>query len=166
MPVTTDIVRTFRSPRGVMREKLAGGPREDRLIATLIIACFLNFVAQWPVHARAAALDPSIPLEARLGGALMAWLFIVPLAAYVVAAGTHVIARLVGGKGSWFGARLALFWALLAASPLWLLNGLVGGMIGPGPGLSAVGLVAFFTFAAFWGFGLWEAEFGEDGAGK
>ena len=35
-------------------------------------ACALLFVAQWPVHARAAFYDPAMPLEARLGGALLA----------------------------------------------------------------------------------------------
>ena len=116
--------------REVLRRKLAGGAREDRALATLFGACLLIFVAQWPGLSRAAHLEPEIPLDARLGGALMAWLFIAPLAAYVIAAVSHAVARLLGGRGSWFGARLALFWALLAASPLWLLNGLVAGLIG------------------------------------
>lgn len=163
MPVSTDIVRTYRRPRQVIREKLAQGPREDRALATLMGACLLVFVAQWPVLSRAAYLDPGVPLQARLAGALMAWLFIVPVAAYVLAAASHLAARLAGGRGTWFGARLALFWALLAASPLWLLNGLVGGFIGPGPALTLVGLVAVGAFVLFWGAGLYEAERGEGG---
>jgi hypothetical protein len=161
MPVTTDIVRTYRAPREVLRGKLAGGPREDRALATLLGACVLIFVAQWPVAAREAWIDPAVPLDARLGGALLAWVFIVPLASYVIAAATHVLARLFGGRGTWFGARLALFWALLAASPLWLLNGLVAGLVGPGPALSLTGLAAFAAFLVFWGAGLWEAEAGK-----
>ncbi len=163
MSVSTDIVRTYRSPRRVVREKLARGVREDRALATLIGACVLIFVAQWPLLSRQAHLDPSVPLDVRLGGALLGWLFIAPMAAYVIAALSHVLARIFGGTGSWFGARLALFWALLAASPLWLLNGLVAGLIGPGAALSLVGLVAICVFLVFWGAGLWEVERGGDG---
>jgi hypothetical protein len=163
VPITRDIARTYRAPRQVLREKLAAGPREERALATLLGACFLVFVSQWPALSRQAWLDPEVPLDARLGGALMGWLFIAPMAAYVMAAATHVAARLIGGRGSWFGARLALFWALLAASPLWLLNGLVAGFIGPGPALNLVGLAAVTAFLVFWGAGLWEAERGEDG---
>jgi len=163
MPVSTDIARTYRSPRKVLRGKLGAGVREDRALASLMAACFLIFVAQWPVLSRQAFLDPSVPLEARLGGALLAWLFIAPIAAYVIAAASHILARLAGGSGTWFGARLALFWALLAASPLWLLNGLVAGFVGPGPALSFVGLVAMGVFLVFWGAGLWEAERGGNG---
>jgi len=49
-----------------VRAILAQGPREDRALATLLGACVILFIAQWPFHARAAYLDPSIPLEARL----------------------------------------------------------------------------------------------------
>lgn len=163
MSVSSDIVRTYRSPRKVVRAKLAGGVREERALATLMGACGLIFVSQWPLLSRQAYLEPSVPFDARLGAALLAWLFIAPLAAYVMAAASHVLARLLGGSGSWFGARLALFWALLAASPLWLLNGLVAGFLGPGPALSFVGLVAIGVFLVFWGAGLWEAERGGDG---
>lgn len=161
MPVSTDIVRTYRAPRRVLREKLANGEREDRALATLMGACFLMFVAQWPSLSRQAYLDPSVPLDARMGGALMGWLFIAPMAAYVIAAASHLLAKVVGGRGTWFGARLALFWALLAASPLWLLNGLVAGFIGPGLELNLVGLIAVGAFLVIWGAGLWEAERGE-----
>ena len=163
MPVTNDILRTYRAPREVIRRKLSGGPREDRALATLVGACVLIFVAQWPALSRAAHFEPEVPLDARLAGALLAWLFIAPLAAYVMAAVSHVLARLVGGRGSWFGARLALFWALLAASPLWLLNGLVAGLVGPGPALNLVGVVAIGAFIVFWGAGLREAEGGTHG---
>jgi hypothetical protein len=163
MSVTGDIVRTYRAPREVIRRKLAGGAREDRALATLFAACLLIFVAQWPVLSREAYLNPEVPLDARLGATLMAWLFIAPLAAYVIAAISHVFARVFGGGGTWFGARLALFWALLAASPLWLLNGLVAGFVGPGAALKLVGAIAIGAFAVFWAAGLWEAEGGKHG---
>src|SRR5690606_38235617 len=96
--------------------------------------------------------------DTMLGGALMGWLFIMPLALYGLAALSHMVAMLMGGRATWWEARMALFWALLAASPLWLLWGLVAGFIGPGAGLDIVGLIALGAFLAIWILGLWAVE--------
>lgn len=160
MAVTTDILRAWTRPRLLMREKLGQGLREDRALAVLMAAAVLLFVAQWPVHARAAHLDPATPLDARLGGALMGSLFLLPLLAYAFAGLSHLVARAVGGKGQGYGARLALFWALLAVAPAMLLQGLVAGMIGPGPGLILVQTLAGLGFLWIWLSMLTEAERG------
>ncbi|MEX1236355.1 MAG: YIP1 family protein [Roseovarius sp.] len=159
MAVTRDIAATYRGPRAVMRRLLDMGQREDRALAILMAGCIVMFIAQWPRLAREAYLTEQ-ELNPLLGGALLAWAFIAPLILYVIALISHWIARLFGGRGTGFGARMALFWALLATSPLVLLHGLVAGFIGPGPGLTAVGLIWFTAFAAFWGLGLKEAEWG------
>ncbi len=158
MSVTARILRTWRDPRGVMRAHLDAGPREDRALAVLFAACLLIFVAQWPGLSRAAHLDPSVPLDARVGGALMGTLFIVPLLAYLVAGASHIAARAMGGRGTWFGARMALFWSLLAVSPLMLLQGLVAGFVGPGPALTLTGLAVLLAFLFLWLSALAEAE--------
>ena len=158
MSVTRDIVRTYRAPRQVMRRHLAGPKNEGRVLVYLMLGCLLIFVAQWPRLSREAYLDPSIPLEARIGGALLGWIFIAPLFFYFLAWVSHGVARLLGGQGSGYGARLALFWALLAVSPLWLLYGLASGFLGGGPQLALLGLPALLLFVAFWGIGLREAE--------
>lgn len=158
MPVTLDILRAWRSPRRLIREKLDAGPREDRALATLMGASALIFVAQWPGLSRAAHFDPSVPLEARLSGALLATVFMLPLLAYVIGAASHLLARLLRGKGTWFGARLALFWALLAVSPLMLFNGLVAGFIGAGPTATLVGVLVMVGFLYLWINMLIEAE--------
>ncbi len=160
MAVTTDILSSYRHPRTVLRRQLQGGEREDRALIYLMLACGLIFVGQWPALQRAAMADPSTPLQARIGGALMAWLFVAPLVLYAIAGLTHLLARLVGGRGTGFGARLALFWSLLAAAPLWLLYGLVAGLIGPGPALTLTGAVAFGAFIVLWLAALFEAEWG------
>lgn len=159
MPVTRDIVATYGGPRRVLRRQLALGPREDRALAVLMAGCVVVFIAQMPRLARQAHLSGE-DLNPLLGGTLMAWVFIAPLILYALAQITHWAARALGGKGSPFGARLALFWAILASSPLILLNGLVAGFIGPGPALTLVGLVWLAVFGWFWGASLYEAEWG------
>lgn len=158
MAVSTDILESYRRPREVFRRKLAGGAHEGRALATLIGACLLIFVSQWPGLAREAHINPTIPLDARMSGALMGTLFLLPLMAYGLAAASHLAARAFGGTGSFFGARLALFWALLAVSPLMLLQGLVRGFIGPGPALTLVGLAVLVAFLMVWVTSLIESE--------
>ncbi|RXV62240.1 YIP1 family protein [Roseovarius sp. A46] len=157
MPVTRDIIATYRGPRRVVRRLLEMGPREDRALVMLIAACVLVFVAQWPRLAREAHLTEQ-ELNPLLGGALLAWVFLAPLLLYALALLSHGAARLIGGRGTAYGARLALFWAFLAASPLMLLRGLVAGFIGPGPGLQGVDLIWCGVFLWFWISGLREAE--------
>ena len=97
-------------------------------------------------------------LTGLMANTLFACLFFLPLIFYGIAAISHMIARLFGGKGTWYGARLALFWSFLAASPLMLLNGLVAGFVGEGLELQIVGLLWLVVFAAFWLINLRVAE--------
>ncbi|TNF20338.1 MAG: YIP1 family protein [Rhodobacteraceae bacterium] len=157
MSVSQDIVATYRGPGTVVRRLLARGQREDRALAILMAGCLLVFVSQWPRLARQAHVDGS-ELNPLLGGALLAWLIIAPLIFYGLAAGSHLLAKPLGGRGSFFGARLALFWALLAASPLFLLNGLLAGFVGAGTGPRAVEFLTFVVFLWFWLAGLRAAE--------
>ncbi|MBI1217420.1 MAG: YIP1 family protein [Rhodobacteraceae bacterium] len=151
MTVSADILESYAAPGRVMRRKLAEGPREDRALATLMAALGLIFLGQWPGLIRATRLDPAVPFDARVGGALMGLLFLAPLIAYGLAGLVRLVARMLGGQGTWFTARLALFWSLLAASPLMLVQGLVAGLIGPGPVLSGLGLIVLVAF--LWLFG-------------
>ncbi|WP_299965785.1 YIP1 family protein [uncultured Roseobacter sp.] len=159
MAVTRNITATYRNPGRTLRGLLALGPREDRALGYLMAGCLVVFIAQLPRLARQAHLEGT-ELDMLLGAALMAWIFIAPLLLYGVAAISHLVAKLLGGKGSFYGARIALFWALLASSPLMLLNGLVAGFIGPGTGLQLVGLLWFAIFMWFWLAGLRAAERG------
>jgi hypothetical protein len=158
MAVSTEIVRAYRAPRQVLRRQIAAPKNEGRALIYLTVACLLFFIAQWPRLSREAFLDPSIPLDARLGGALAGWLMFAPLAFYGIGALSHLLAKLFGGRGSFYSARLALFWSLLVISPLVLLLGLVSGFIGQGPAQNATGLLLLAAFLYIWGNGLWEAE--------
>lgn len=162
MAVTRDIAATYRGPASVVRRLLGMGAREDRALAFLMSACAVMFIAQWPRIARDTYLaSPDTwgdDLQMEIGGALLAMLCLAPLIFYTLAALVHAVARVIGGQGSPFASRLALFWALLAASPLALLNGLVAGFIGPGLQLQLVGLAWFVAFLWFWISGLREAH--------
>ena len=158
MAITTDILESYRRPRAVVRRQLAHGGQEARALAVLLGACLLMFVAQLPGLARAAHFEPEVPLDARMGGALMAMLFFVPLIAYAVAAVSHWVARLFGGQGTQLGARVALFWSLLAVSPLMLFQGLVRGLVGAGLGLTATGVLVLVVFLIIWANALIEVE--------
>ncbi|MDJ0629830.1 MAG: YIP1 family protein [Rhodobacter sp.] len=158
MAVATDIAAMYRAPRQTVRRLLTMGVREDRALLYLMLACALIFVAQWPRLAREAHLDAAVPLDARIGGALLAWFFLAPLLLYAVAAITRLAARLLGGRGTWYTARLALFWSLLAAAPMWLLSGLAAGFLGPGGALQGVSALALGVFLVFWGLALLETE--------
>jgi len=149
MTLSREILATYRGPGAVVQRLLRQGPREDRALMFVMAACGLFFVAQMPQLARQAHLAGT-ELNPMLGASLLAWLVIAPLLFYVLAFLSHLAARLFGGKGSGYGARLALFWALLAATPLVLLNGLVAGLVGTGPQLTIVGLLWFAVFLWFW----------------
>lgn len=157
MPVSSDIVATYRGPGRVVRRLLDMGPREDRALIFVMAFCVVAFFAQMPSLARRAHLE-QVELNMLLGGALLGTVFILPLFFYTLALVSHWAARLVGGQGSAYGARLALFWALLSSAPLVLLNGLVAGFIGPGPAQTLVGLIWVAVFVWFWLSGLRQAQ--------
>lgn len=158
MAVSTEILRSWRGPGAATRRQLQAGVGEARALAYLMAACALIFVAQWPRLSREAYLNREVPLEALLAGALQGIVIYLPLLLYGVAALSHLLARLLGGRGSWLGARLALFWTLLASTPLFLLHGLVAGFLGPGPALNAVGLLLITGFLGHWLLALIGAE--------
>ena len=160
MTISRKILATYRRPRQVIRSILGEGLREDRAIAYLMFACGLIFVAQTPRLAREAHLNES-DFNMQMGATLMAWIIIAPLIFYAIAAIARLIGRLIGGRGSMFGARIALFWALLAASPLILLHGLTAGFVGEGLELNLVGAIWLLCFLWFWLAGSLEQERGE-----
>lgn len=157
MAVSSDIVRTWAGgPGAVMRDHLARGPAEGRALAFLLLACLLLAVARLPALAR----------EAELGGAsfeqgatytLFALLMVAPLLFYLIALMSGVILRLLGRPVTGWEARLAFFWALLAASPAALLWGLTLAFAGDGPAVSLTGLVWLVALLVFWSLNLREA---------
>lgn len=147
MSATADILRSYRAPRAVVRRLRDGPRREARLLVYLMSACALIFVAQWPRLARQAHLDDTVPLEGLMAGALFAWIFIAPLAFYLLALVLTLLLRSVARGTDGHDVRLALFWALLVTSPVVLLHGLGMGMVGTGPAVAATFVVVVAVFS-------------------
>ncbi|WP_417600048.1 YIP1 family protein [Pararhodobacter oceanensis] len=147
MSVSTDMLRSFRNPRAVVRGLRQGQRREARILVYLMIACALFFIAQWPRLARQAHLDDSVPFEALMAGALFGSVFMAPLMFYAIGGILTLVCRFFESAINGFDVRLALFWALLVVSPLVLLQGLVTGIIGDGPQATLTGAAVFVVFA-------------------
>jgi hypothetical protein len=159
MSVTTDLVATWRRPREILRQHLARGRSEPFAFTLLLVFLVLVFVGQWPAAARDAFLANEPSAAPRILARALAVLATIPLW-YGLAALGRLVARAMGGQGNWYSARIALFWALAVCGPLMLFQGLVAGMIGPGPALTAVSVLVGAAFLWLWATLLHEAERG------
>ena len=148
MAVSSDILGTWRSPRAVIARLLSIGPREDRSIAYLMAGCLLIFVAQWPRLSR-IAYEAGTELDRLIAYEFLSWLVIWPLLFYGLAAALHAGMRLLRRRSAPWSARVALFWALLAASPAGLLYGLLSGLVGQTTGVHIVGAIWLVAFVIF-----------------
>lgn len=162
MAITADILAAWKGPRQFIRAKQVENPSEAKGLVLMLSACLLIFVARWPWLARDAELqrqaaesaglpaDQVPSLQALMGINLFVLVFMLPLILFALAALSHLVARLLGGKGSHRGARLALVWALLATAPAMLFQGLVAGLVGPGLQLTLVGVLVAGLFLWQW----------------
>ena len=150
MGVAADIGRSFRTgPVPVVREHLARGVDESRSLVFLMLGCLLVLVGQWPRHARTVQIEGD-EFSRLVAYDILAWMVIWPLVFYFLAWVTHGLSRATGGRGSAAGARLALFWAWLAASPLGLLTGMLAGFTGGSVFTNLAGIAWLAVFAGFW----------------
>jgi hypothetical protein len=146
MSVTRNIIRTYRDPAAVVRGLAQGDLREPQVMFFALLACGLIFVAQWPILSRAATLDPSVTFEQRMGGAMFGIMFLLPLMLYGLAAVLKLGLRLSGRKVPGIFARLALFWSLLAVTPLMLVQGGLSAFLGPVGVTQVFGFVVLLVF--------------------
>lgn len=157
MSVTSDIILGWRNPRAVLRQHLARGVSEPFAFSLLVTFLVLAFVALWPVMSRQSLLQPEVPMLQRMVASGLALLASVPFW-YGLAAVSHWVTKVFGGKGRHYGARIALFAALVCVSPAMLLQGLAAGMIGPGLQLDLLGVLVGLGFLWIWLSMLAEAE--------
>jgi hypothetical protein len=81
-----------------------------------------------------------------MAGALFGAIFIAPLVFYGLGWGLTMTLKLLQRGIDGFDVRLALFWSLLAISPLMLFQGLVLALVGPGSQASLTGVIIFGLF--------------------
>jgi hypothetical protein len=162
MGVVADIWRTYRlGPRPLAAEHLARGPNEARAFAFLMLGCGLVWMGQWPRLMRevqSGRPDPEATFQQLAGTALVTWLMVMPLVFFGLAGLTHAASRAMGGQGEPWAARVAAFWAWLAASPLALVAGLAAGFTGNSALANLLAILWIAVFAAFWAAGQREAS--------
>lgn len=127
MSVTRDIVGAYRGFGASMRRQLAGNVGEERILAYGVIASLIIFIARAPglitaSKAAAAATEDDVTWVAIFSTNLVVSFFFGLLMLYGIAGLSHVIAKIFGGKGSFYSARLAFFWVLLVISPATLVS--------------------------------------------
>lgn len=153
MPVTTDIAASYRRPGAVVRGHIDRGISEASVLAFLMGGCLMLYVARWPALRRQAEQTED-PFGSLMTGELIWWILYMPLVLYAVAGLSQLAFRLFKAPITGLGARLSLFWAVLAASPMYLLAGMTNGFIGEGLELDLVRSVGYVVFAWFWYSGL------------
>lgn len=110
--------------RSSFEAQKTAGIGEERLLAYVSFACFAAFLAGLPAALRDAATEELAGGPIGLvAGRFVAVVIFGPLFLYGLAAVTHTIAaRVFDGKGSYFDARFALFWALVLGVPIVAVN--------------------------------------------
>jgi hypothetical protein len=156
MALTSDIVESWHSPRRVVRRLRGAGRSEPFVFTFLFVFLLMAIVSAAPFLARQAALENG-PVAPRLLGAVYGAVVAVPIL-YVFAALGHLVARLMGGSGTFYDGRLALFWALACATPGMLFLGLVRAFSGGGPVITGLGLALFVAFITIYSLMLREVE--------
>jgi len=157
MAVAGDIFESWQRPQVVVRRLLDRGRSEPFAFSLLLTFLLLAFLALVPLLRREALGQPDVALMPRLYASGLGLLLWVPLF-YLLAALGHLIGRTLGGQGSYYGGRLALFWAAVATSPAMLLQGLVLGFIGIGSVTMLTGILVMVIFLGFWTVMLREVE--------
>lgn len=154
--IVAAIAAAYPDLRKSISEKLSEAPRDAELLMLALLVALGGFIAGLPTAFRqAAALGEDGALTGVLVGRLFAAVFVVPLFLLLLAGLAHLIAKIFGGRGSHYKARVALIWALVVALPLGLANGALGPVaIGAFPGPAGQAIAGILSTAATLGF-LW-----------
>ena len=117
MALAQDILMAYIRPRETFRSKRAHpGMREGTALAYLILACMVMLAARLPDLPGLAG--PDRPLAGLLAASLVGFLILGPLLMYLVAGISHLVMRTAKGQGDGLSSRLALFWAVMVATPV------------------------------------------------
>ncbi len=147
-----DVAAAWRGGFDASIRDMAGrGIGESQLLVFAFAAAFIGFVTGLPGAARqAATLGVDAPMSAVIGGRLFAAIFVAPLLFYTLAALSGLATRAFARPVAWRDARLALFWALLVASPLLVVNGLATAFLPTGAALTGIQWITTVAFLWIW----------------
>lgn len=149
----SSILAGYPDFRASARARLAARPRDAELLMLAFLVSGVGFVTGLPGAAQTAAgIDQPDALIGVLAGRAFAALFLVPLFLFALSGVLHLGARLFGGAGDFYAARVAVIWAVVLALPLVVLNGLASAMMlyvsGPAVQVSA-GIISLLSSGAF-----------------
>jgi hypothetical protein len=137
--------------RGSMRAELDRDPSEGRLLFYVMFAGLFRFVGAAMVLAYGplALAMPEDVFRGQIAASFVAIFFLLSLLYYAVAATGGGLARAMGGTGSWYDSRAALFWAALIAAPAILASKLLALILAgmPGPVVGSVEMLGEVAFA-------------------
>jgi len=160
MSASGEIIRAYKGFGMSMKRQIESHPGEERLLAYVVTACLIFFVARVPallklsVAAATAEVSPIALFITNLVGSF----FFAPLMLYGLAALSHLVAKAFGGAGVAAHARLALFWTLLVISPLALISTVLQIALPMAWVSQTLWFALFLVFAIAWGQSLAVAE--------
>jgi len=155
MALLADMAETYVAPARVMRRLLAAQPAERILLGLLMGAILVAFVVRLPGQVAQYQPTQAAPVEGFVAATMVGALIFAPLFMYSLAFLSHLIAKSLGGRGSFYGARLALFWALFALQPVLILTTFATSYL---PLTPVISLIAAAVFFIVWGINLVTAE--------
>ena len=132
----------------------------------LMFGCFLFFLSILPVIQRDITLNgtsttmPGVEtIQQAMTSLLFGSMMLLPLVFYLIAFLAFLLTRALRHGATPYGARLAVFWGWLAASPVALFYGLLVGFNGiDHPGSVLIGAVWLAVLLWFWISGLAETS--------
>jgi len=151
------------SLRGSFERQFAARFGEERLLFYVAATCFAAYLVGLPDTVREAGIEGGRDaLLSMVAGKFVAIVIFGPLFLYGVAGLSHSFCHWAfGGSGTYFKARLALFWSLVLGVPLVLIN--AGGdmalrSIGADEAVLPFGIAIFGLWLWIWTSGLAIAE--------
>jgi hypothetical protein len=124
MSLLSDIGAALKAPKAEMRRHISEGIREEQTLFFALLFGGLSFLSLLPDIAKRAHITED-SLAGMAAAQFIASVFMMPLLMYGIAAISHVILVRFGGQGDHIGARRALFWAAVVATPIMLLSAIV-----------------------------------------
>ncbi len=123
MSLINEIINAYRGFATSMRKQLAQPLREEKLLIYVVLACFIGLVARVPGLMQVVEnnTDPDITITNIIGSSIATTMFYGPIMMYIIAALSHLAAKIFKGQATFAQARLALFWSALVVAPVFLV---------------------------------------------